>query len=331
MECAGVLVRTREFFTCGSCGLVHSRIYVEPEDLQELDMDGKDQSQVSYGNRMHIADGLGTFMGYYNTWDLKDARGVPLNKAKRDFFIRLKRLNDIWLHVADKEKRPQYTQFRTLNEITATLEIPPQTRDRAAYLFRSVYQELKSKIQITYREILAASLYLAIREHRVMIRLDELTLTLNQQGSEVESKKIIRAAGKIRKQLGAKVAVRTNRGEDYIDRVIEKLAHSATIQDLLKRRKIDEETYFQELRSTVLEMFTRWTHRGGRNPYILAAAMLVGADKVLMAKKKQKELLTQTTVARISEVAEYSLRDHYLKLIKPRFIVPLIGGKNKRG
>jgi len=64
---------------------------------------------------------------------------------------------------------------------------------------------------------------------------------------------------------------------------------------------------------------TKW-HRGGRNPFILTGAVIYLADKLLSKEFNQKTVLTQKLISDATKIAEYSIRDHYVNLLKPIFI-----------
>jgi transcription initiation factor TFIIIB Brf1 subunit/transcription initiation factor TFIIB len=68
-----------------------------------------------------------------------------------------------------------------------------------------------------------------------------------------------------------------------------------------------------------LENLSKW-ERGGRNPFILTGAIIYLADKLLTADYNLKAVLTQKLVSEATEIAEYSIRDHYVNLLKPHFI-----------
>ena len=68
-----------------------------------------------------------------------------------------------------------------------------------------------------------------------------------------------------------------------------------------------------------LRSLTNWD-RGGRNPFILTGAIIYLADKLLSKEFNQKALLTQKIISIATDIAEYSIRDHYVNLLKPIFI-----------
>ncbi len=59
--------------------------------------------------------------------------------------------------------------------------------------------------------------------------------------------------------------------------------------------------------------------RGSRNPFILAGAIVYCADRLIANEKKVKSVLTQKVASNAMKIAEYSIRDHYVKILKPIF------------
>ncbi|WP_455463240.1 hypothetical protein, partial [Candidatus Hodarchaeum mangrovi] len=66
--------------------------------------------------------------------------------------------------------------------------------------------------------------------------------------------------------------------------------------------------------------------RGGRNPFILAAAVIIASDILLAQKnvfpncykkRSKRGILTQKYIAKMLDIAEFTLREHFLLLIKP--------------
>jgi transcription initiation factor TFIIIB Brf1 subunit/transcription initiation factor TFIIB len=64
--------------------------------------------------------------------------------------------------------------------------------------------------------------------------------------------------------------------------------------------------------------------RGGRNPFILTGAVIYLADWLLSIKFKQKRIFTQRIVSEATNIAEYSIRDHFVNLLEPIFLIFLI-------
>ena len=77
----------------------------------------------------------------------------------------------------------------------------------------------------------------------------------------------------------------------------------------------------------ILYNLNSW-QRGGRNPFILTGAIIYLADKLLARQYNQKAILTQKIISEATKIAEYSIRDHYVNLLKPLFIKTEIRVKN---
>ena len=78
--------------------------------------------------------------------------------------------------------------------------------------------------------------------------------------------------------------------------------------------------YIQSLRKLTKELLENLSDekRGGRDPFALACACVVGADVIIgRYNKRRRGYITQGTLARINNVAEFTLREHYLTIVKP--------------
>ena len=119
-------------------------------------------------------------------------------------------------------------------------------------------------------------------------------------------------------------------GHNFIDKAIESLCSSSRVKITCAKRHVSVDYFKDELRNKTRIMLNDFpsNKRGGRNPYIFVCAMLVAADKILAKENSRPTILTQRLVAQECQVAEYSLREHYLKLIKPHYLVnAIVSGK----
>ena len=98
-------------------------------------------------------------------------------------------------------------------------------------------------------------------------------------------------------------------------------------QRLIKKKILWTKEDFQNILTQkcreILEKLTNW-HRGGRNPFILTGAVIYLADKLLAQESNQKTVLTQKFISDATNIAEYSIRDHYVNLLKPLFFTKLV-------
>ncbi|MFX1394619.1 MAG: hypothetical protein ACFFAH_13720, partial [Promethearchaeota archaeon] len=111
---------------------------------------------------------------------------------------------------------------------------------------------------------------------------------------------------------------------DYLTRLIDNvLKHRELEERLLKKGNFWSKKEFQiSLTLKCREILKHLTlnYRGGRNPFILTGAIIYLADKLLAKHYKQKAVLTQKIISEATKIAEYSIRDHYVNLLKPLFI-----------
>ncbi|MFW9881487.1 MAG: hypothetical protein ACFFG0_51135 [Candidatus Thorarchaeota archaeon] len=63
-----------------------------------------------------------------------------------------------------------------------------------------------------------------------------------------------------------------------------------------------------------------FSQKGGINPFILTGAIIYLADKLLVKDYKQKSILTQRLISVATGIAEYSIKDYYINILKPIFI-----------
>jgi transcription initiation factor TFIIIB Brf1 subunit/transcription initiation factor TFIIB len=119
------------------------------------------------------------------------------------------------------------------------------------------------------------------------------------------------------------------KSEEYLDNIICRLQRDISIQKKLKKRITSEENeYFHNLKLVSKKLLLNFpqSDRGGRNPFILAASMIIASD-ILMArndefpqcykKKSRRGILTQKYISEILNIAEFTLREHFLLLAKP--------------
>jgi len=101
----------------------------------------------------------------------------------------------------------------------------------------------------------------------------------------------------------------------------------------MKKKEVEWNLYEYERELTrmteeLLKKLNR-SQRGGRNPLILAGAIIYCADKLLAIRNHQKKILTQKMISSATKIAEYSIRDHYVSLLKPIFMKKKIRVNNK--
>jgi transcription initiation factor TFIIIB Brf1 subunit/transcription initiation factor TFIIB len=311
-ECNGHVVISNGEYVCSSCGLVTDQFY-EPA-LSALDTENK-KSKGALGQRLHIVDGLGSYIDYHNTRKMRDNNGSILPLRKQVLFKRLKFRYNLYGRI--KNHQTDYRIFRILNLIAARLQLPHHIRDTAAYHYRKIRQKNKTRIK-NHVTMIAVCLILAIREYNTvaLYTLKEICETFKKLGHRVSEKAVIRTALQLRINLGYNMKHR--KSEDYISRLISTLSNNYELYKKIELKIKDCKRYWQKLlfETNKLLMSIPNIDRGGRNPYVFAAASIYAAEQKLARQENRKPILTQKEIAEKVKVAEYSIRDHFCSLLK---------------
>lgn len=132
------------------------------------------------------------------------------------------------------------------------------------------------------------------------------------------------------------------KSEEYLSPIIRRLRQHNTISHQLSQRiRVSTDEYFNYLRTgakTILHKHPR-SARGGHNPFILAAATIIASDILLArhilfpqcyTRKTRRDFLTQRQLATVLNIAKFTIREHFLLLVKP-LMESIIGEKELLG
>lgn len=295
------------------CGLVISREYVTPtyQMGDERNRDTPDATIfVSLGNRMHIVDGLGSYIGFHKDTYFRDSHGHALSARKQKKFKRLKTIYSTRIRIGKDEAK--YRALRTLNHVSKLLMLSEQVRDRTAYLYKKILTESQDRITNNIL-LIAVCLLMAVREFKeeAPITLDEIADVFEKCGHRVNIRAIVREALKLKSTVGYAPKIRCP--EDYIPRVLSMLMNCPQVMNKIKARGWDPTTFENLLRekiSAVLNMIPS-SKRGGRNPFIFAVSAAYASDRLIAKEHGKRAVMTQKLVSSATQVAEYSIRDHF--------------------
>lgn len=320
-ECKGEIVVHNGQLVCSQCGLVIGPQYLSPIvdfTSSEGSSNVSSKQYVSLGSRIHIIDGLGSYIDYHVTPFFKDRYGASLCPARQRLFRRLKYKYDLRARIVGNETN--YRALRTLNRVCSILQLPSPVRDRAAYYYQKAskkYEEIRED-STNHIVLVAACLLLAIREYKYIapITVRELVGVFKNLGHRVSIRRVVREILVVRKVVGLKNYVR--KSEDYIYRIVSSIVNSEEVITHLKTVGISQDRLKRLLIKETLKILRSldFSLRRGRNPYILAAASIYAAARKIAEQLGIKRFLTQKIVAKSSGVAEYSIRDHYCTLLK---------------
>lgn len=312
-DCNGFLITSRGHVVCAECGLVISREFVSPTYQMGEPKQGNtpDASMyVSLGNRMHIVDGLGSYIGFHKDRYFQDANGQSLSGRNQKKFKRLKTIYSTRIRIGKNEAK--YRALRTLNHVSKLLMLNEQVRDRTAYLYKKVISDSVGKVSNNIL-LIAVCLLMAVREFKndAPITLDEIANVFEKCGHRVNVRAIVREALRLKSLTGYAPEIR--KPKDYVPRVVSMLMNSSRVLSKVKSRGWDPKSYENELRDKihmVLGLIPA-SKRGGRNPFIFTVSAAYASDRLIASQFGKRPILTQKLTSTATEVAEYSIRDHF--------------------
>ncbi|MFX1420207.1 MAG: hypothetical protein ACFE9N_14935 [Promethearchaeota archaeon] len=322
-ECQGKIIVNSFEKICKECGLVINNFFKESafifNDLKNKNSLSK--QYVALGERTDFIGGLGSFIDYEKTKYLKDRNGKLLPPNEQKLFRRLKKNYAQFLRIKNHET--EYRVFNILNKISLYLNLNKNIRNNAAYYYKKIIKT-EEKV-INNISLIAFCIFFSARKeyHNAPITINEISEAFQNFGHRVNPRLILRDGIKYKHHLNDDST--PHRSEDYLIRLIDEvIKHKYLKERLLKKKAIWSKNDFQnklliKCREVLKEL--PLGQRGGRNPFILTGAIIYLADKLLARDYSQKAILTQKIISEATNIAEYSIRDHYVNLLKPIFMI----------
>lgn len=322
-ECPGHAILANGEYVCTGCGLVLARQVVSsPYQMYKEEGSTSSQSKayVALGKRPVMVGGLGSFIDYQASRFFHDRTGRPLAPRNQRLFRRLKFDYNLRLRIAKRETT--YRALRSLSRVTDLLSLPDGIKDRAAYYYQKMDIKLESSDITSHLTLMAYGLMLAVRESKenAPITLQEIADAFQKIGHRVTSRSIIRQALTVKKKLPITPSKRMS--EDYLQRIVSQTVHHPTVRLRIRRAGLSIQEYQTRLVKYSHQLFSKIdiSERGGRNPFIFAAAVVYSSDLLIAKMAKRRPILTQRLISKATNAAEYSVRDHYAKLLKTHLI-----------
>ena len=314
-ECETLLIQTDTHNVCPACGLVQNQKFVEGTYVSIDSAKSFGNQYVDIVNKPSLSNGgSGSFIDFYGNWNLTDYSGNTITQGKFFRYARLKKMNDYYSQSSGQLKL--YRALQLINRLHGVLDLPEKMKDEIAKLYRQCYLKLPNQFRIPV--VVAACFYLTIKLVNYNLLLKEIVEACQRLELNVKGKTLITAASEIKKQL--KLQIRATRPEEYLEKAILSLTNNEKLRIRLKGLHIGVHEYTIQIRAEALNLvkYLNNDKRGGRNPYILAAACVAGSDTIISSKiGKRRGVATQKIVAEACNIPEYTLREHYIKIIKP--------------
>ena len=321
-ECGGDIIMSSFEKTCGNCGLVINEIFGDSSYVfnDKSNKNNLSKQYVALGERTDFIGGLGTFIDFENSKYLKDKSGKLLPPNEQKLYRRLKKNYAQFLRIKNHET--EYRIFNILNKITLFLDLNKNIRNIAAYYYKKILKNEKKIINNI--SLIAFCIFYAARKenHNAPITIKEISEAFQNYGHRVNPKLILRDGIRYKHHLN-KVSI-PHKSEDYIIRLIDNVINHKDLRERLNKKgnkwtKAEFRIILSKKCQELLKTLTLKL-RGGRNPFILTGAIIYLADKLLAKEYGHKTILTQKMISEATEIAEYSIRDHYVNLLKPLFI-----------
>jgi transcription initiation factor TFIIIB Brf1 subunit/transcription initiation factor TFIIB len=321
-ECRGSIIINRFEKVCSKCGLIINQLFKASSFVfNNSDKTGNLSKQyVALGEKTDFVGGLGSFIDYENSKYLKDKTGRLLPPNEQKLFRRLKKNYAQFLRIKNHET--EYRIFTILNKVSLYLNLNKNIRNNSAYFYKKILKN-EQKV-INNISLIAFCVFLAVRKeyHNAPITINEIAKAFQNFGHRVNPKLILRDGIRYKHHLNNESI--PHKTEDYLIRLTNNVIHHRNLSERLEKKgsvwRKDEfqNKLLKKCREILIEL-PLW-HRGGRNPFILTGAIIYLADKLLAKEHKLKAVLTQKIISEATNIAEYSIRDHYVNLLKPHFL-----------
>ncbi len=321
-ECKGNVVITSYEKICKECGLVIDNIFGESSYIfnERNSKSNLNKQYVALGERSNFIGGLGTYIDYENSKYLKDKSGKLLPPKEQKLYTRLKKNYAQFTRIKNHET--EYRIFNILNKISLYMNLNKNIQKNAAYFYKKIIR--KEEKVINNISLIAFCIFFAARKenHNAPITINEISSAFQNFGHRVNPRLILRDGLKYKKYLSNDAL--PHKSEDYLTRLINNVINHRILEERIFKKGISwSKKEFQNKLTIkcrdIMQNLTSW-QRGGRNPFILTGAIIYLADKLLAKEFNQKAILTQKMISDSTEIAEYSIRDHYVNLLKPLFI-----------
>ncbi|MHA1778240.1 MAG: hypothetical protein ACTSYN_01585 [Candidatus Heimdallarchaeaceae archaeon] len=316
VECGGKIILHNGEYKCSNCGLVYD---VEVKMDEFLIFKRNTDNEIFYNDtvsNLSSSEDLGSFIGYSNQKLFYDFLGRPLSEKQQQKFKRLKFIYE--LNFSSAVLRNPDKAISILNRVAALLRVSKKMRNRAVYFYKSIRNKAKYLNEFrSHVRLIAACLLLAYREKRIKapFSLHELVSTFNSLGYSFSKKHVLVDVSKLIKILG--IRFYAMKSEQYFENMLNKLKTSKYFLKKLQNEHISTEEYFKMMYDIGVKLLERTKNdRGGRNPYIFAAAVVYASERKLAKIQKRSTLLTQKETGEILNIPSHSIRDHF-SFLKP--------------
>ncbi len=320
-ECKANFIQNGHERVCVNCGLViDSVLFVDSfqfNDTINSDLSTGDQF-VSIGKTVDNICTLGSHIDYFSTKVFSDYKHKVISSNYQKKFRKLKTYT---FPIKIKNHETDYRILRILNNITKYLRLSSIVKNHAAYYYQSIKHKAPSIRN--HISLIGFCIFYASREFcsNAPVSIREICKIFTMLGHRVSPRLIIRDSIEYQKFLKKKN--HPHKSEDFIARFINSIVNSPeVINRMQKKKSLWTMIVYKNLLENKCKFIIKTINKGRKrswNPFILASATVYCADKLLAKDYETKSILTQKIASNAMKIAEYSIRDHYVKILKPLF------------
>lgn len=292
-HCSGRMVDADDEMVCSSCGGVM---------LKEV----LSCPAVPPARRAHAVDytarALGSFLGPID-YDRDEA--PPAGLSGTSTFKYLKTISDY----SQADDAGVYPCARLIERISEKLSLPPGVVGQSISVSKGLLAVRKQRTGYTLAAISAFSIISACRIYGVTsVGVREVVAAHRALGHNVRPSTLIK--------MGFDSPVKTSpmRAEEYLGRV------AAHLSEVLQRLGAPPGYQYRLLRlarGALAKLDS--SERGGHSPCALAATSFYAAEVALSDSERRRRLFTQRETAACVGVAEYTVREQFCELFRPRW------------
>ena len=296
-ECTGKIIDDEDELVCTSCGSVGRKEILEAGDKRV-------PQAIDYTEHA-----LGSYLGPMD-YGYLEMFSKGFSKSSSTFRY-LKTVSDY----ACTESSMVYSCARLVERICEKLLIPKGVIGQAMGIARSVIEMRNGRGEFNSASISAFSIITACKIQDVTNSgVREIIEAHRALGHRVKTSTIIQMS------IESPIRSRPRKPEEYLGRVVARLPSNTSLRASLREFGYNEVVYYLkllEIGKRILEVIDEST-RAGHNPRALAASSIYTAEVLLSKMDSRRKFMTQKDVAACIDIAEYTVREQYGEIFRPR-------------
>jgi transcription initiation factor TFIIIB Brf1 subunit/transcription initiation factor TFIIB len=296
LQCAGRIIDAGEELVCSSCGAVTPKQGSEETTWTTMSM----PQATEYTNQS-----LGSFLGPAEVgYDETFSKGFSKSSSS---FKYLKTMSD-FSH--GRQEASLYTCTKLIERVCEKLALPRAVAGEAVNIAREIIAVRRDRGSFTMAAISAFSVITSCKIRGVTsVGVKAVVDTHRDLGYRVKASTIIQIS------IDSPIRVGARRPEDYLGTVLARLPGVP-----LSRGATLPSGYVKKLHraASVALDAVDGPSRGGHNPRALAATAVYAAEVALARIEGRKKILSQRDTAACVDAAEYTVREQYVEIFKPR-------------